>query len=466
MDTDLALQKSQFIQVLQDGGHAIIWHSLFGRPRVVTDDTLRFLEMFSQPRSLSSLRDEYDVTEGVTAVVSDLQQNSFLVPNGFDERAFLAQQMQEHDDTITSGEKIDYLELIMSEACNFRCAYCIHFSNLEASERIGNPNKFMKFGMAKQSVDGFLKILRSHGKKTAVVNFGGGEPLLAWQVMRQVLGYCRVTYGDEFQLDFSVNTNCSLIMPEVATILKEYGVRIAASLDGVREANDLVRLTIAGQGTFDQVTRGFKNLADAGYPLDGFSVTVNERNFPEVDERVIDWAAKHAMREVRIDIDVVGLVNVPLSEIVDRLMRIRRYASSMGIDVPGFWRRPAENLNLDTLQSCVAFCGAVRGNSMCVSPSGGIYACGYSTTQLGMLAQIKSFTAAGGDYHSFVRDHLTGTMEMCKGCAIEGQCGGGCNITIEHDRSTNAVDKVERMCEFYREMTRQILLENLRSVAI
>jgi radical SAM protein with 4Fe4S-binding SPASM domain len=101
---------------------------------------------------------------------------------------------------------------------------------------------------------------------------------------------------------------------------------------------------------------------------------------------------------------------------------------------------------------------------MCVGPFGNIYGCGYSTTQLGTLSEIQSFHAPGTAYHRFVRDHLTGVMEMCKGCMIEGQCGGGCNITQEFVRATKTA-KIERMCDFYRRMIQEILREQLREAS-
>lgn len=233
-------------------------------------------------------------------------------------------------------------------------------------------------------------------KTIAEINFGGGEPLLAWPVLKQVLEYCRRDYDHKFTFRFSLNTNCSLITPKIAAILRDQGVEIAASLDGLRAANDLVRITNSGHGTYDAITKGFASLAAVGYPLKSFAVTVNESNFPEIDERVIDWAAKHGMQEVRIDIDVIDMVAIPLSEIVARLMRIRSYARSLGIAVPGFWSRAVENLNFSSPADDVAFCGAARGNSLCVSPSGRIYPCGYSNTRIGDLVSIDQITAPGG----------------------------------------------------------------------
>ena len=462
LNPNVAYTKSPFTQVVRDGDSAVIWHSLFGYPKVVPVETLEFLESFSEPTAIHSrLGDK--LTEKDREAIEELLRCYFLVPEDFNDRVFLEEQMREREKEIFSGSLIDYLELIMSEACNFRCTYCIHFNNLETSDRINNPKKFMRYDTAKETVDRYLEILRGHGKRVAEINFGGGEPLLAWPVIKQVLEYCRVAYGLEFEFHFSINTNASLITPEVAAMLKEYQVEIASSLDGLREGNDRVRLTKSGGGTFFQIMRGFDALTQAGYPLDGIAVTVTEKNFHELDESIVDWAVARGMKNVRIDIDVVGMVEVSVEDVVTKLMRIRRYAAAQGVDVPGFWSRPAENLNESTLESRVAFCGAVRGNSICVGPFGNIYGCGYSTTQLGSLSEIQSFHAPGTAYHRFVRDHLTGVMEMCKGCMIEGQCGGGCNITQEFARATKTA-KIERMCDFYRRMTQEILREQLREV--
>ncbi|MDD5731574.1 MAG: radical SAM protein [Patescibacteria group bacterium] len=385
----------------------------------------------------------------------------FLIPKGFNDRAFLEEKMREREKEISSGSLIDHLELIMSEVCNFRCTYCIHFNNLETSDRINNPEKFMRFEMAKEAVDQYFEILREHGKHTIEINFGGGEPLMAWSVIKQVLEYCRATYGSEFELQFSINTNASFITQEIAETLKKYRVGIASSLDGLQEENDRVRLTKSGGGTFSQILLGFDKLVQVEYPLEGIAVTVTEKNFRGLNESIVDWVIARGMKDIRIDIDVLDMVEIPVEDIVAKLMRIRSYAMKQGIDAPGFWSRPAENLNESTLESRVAFCGGVRGNSICIDPSGDIYGCGYSTTLLGNLSEIRSLHAPNSAYYRFVKSRLTGAMEMCKGCMIEGQCGGGCNITQEFVRATKTA-KIERMCDLYRRMTQEILREQLR----
>lgn len=464
INKEIPLIRSGFVQIIKCDDRAIIWHSLFGKPKIISGEVQKLLEIFVVPKTLDSFYDEYELSRNEKVYLEELITDHYLIPEGFNERIFLAKKMKVHEQTIINGSLISYLGLFMSEVCNFRCIYCIHFNNFEMSDRIKNSKKIMTFEVAKEAVDQYLTILRQHKKNMADVNFGGGEPLLAWPAIERVLEYCRLNYGKEFTFRFSINTNASLITPEIVEKFKKYHVKIASSLDGLRDGNDRVRLTKSGKGTFEAILRGFKNLAEQGCPLRGIAVTVNEQNFPFLDEKIIDWAIKQQMQEVRIDIDVIGMVKIPVRDIVDKLMMIRQYAQERGVDMTGFWSRPVENLNDSTIDTHVAFCGAVHGNSMCVSPSGNIYSCGYSNTQLGTLTKIEPFYAPNSKYHQFVRSRLTGAMEMCKGCMIEGQCGGGCNITQEFAHAAKTM-KIKRMCNFYRQMTKELLLEQLREIS-
>lgn len=461
-DLDKILVKSKFLQIVQNTNTAVIWHSLFGFPQIVSNETIEFINGFLEPITVRSKLGDKPTAEEMD-VVNNILNCYFLIPKNFDEREYLTEIIEEREKDIVSGSLIDNLSLIMSEECNFRCVYCIHFNNLGKSERsINNREKFMRFDTAKKTIDGFLGILRSHGKRIAEINFGGGEPLLAWPVIKKVLEYCEKEYGFEFNFRFSINTNASLITLEIAEMLKKYHFEISSSLDGLQDNNDLVRLTRSGNGTFYQITKGFNVLVQVGYPLMGFAVTVTDKNFYGINESIIDWALANGIYEVRIDLDVIGMTEIPIEKIVAKLMRIRNYAHRKNVDVPGFWSRPAENLNESIIENSISFCGAVRGNSMCVSPSGDIYGCGYSTIKLGNLSEIGSFHASGGAYENFVRKHLVGSIDMCKGCIIEGQCAGGCNITQEFALATKST-KIERMCDFYRRMTQEILLDQLQN---
>lgn len=460
IQTELPLVKSPFVQTVIYRDVAAIWHSLFGSLKILPIQTLIFLDEFRTPKSLNNVHDGL-VDNNKMATVHEMLDSSYLISNGFDERAFLAQKMAEREASITNGSLICYLGLIVSEICNFRCDYCIHLKSLEISGRNNNSRTLMRFEVAKAAVDRYLSILRQHRKTVAVISFGGGEPLLAWPVIKKIIEYCLSTYGTKFTFHFSLTTNASLITPEIAQLLKQYQVELTSSIDGLREGNDRVRITRTGDGTFDLILTGLKNLESVGYPLQVIGMTVNEKNFPFLNERIIDWAAEHGISKIRIDADIIGIVALSVEVIAQKIMQIYRYAKTRGIEVSGYWARPAKNLNKSAIDPRgVAFCGAVRGNTLCVNPSGAIYGCGYSNIQLGTLSQFEFLCSPEQEYHRFVRNHLTGAMEMCRGCVIEGQCAGGCNITHESARATGTT-KIKFMCDLYRRMTSELLIEQL-----
>ncbi|MGE5298039.1 MAG: radical SAM protein [Acidobacteriaceae bacterium] len=435
---------------------AVVWHSLLGNPQIISSDTLEFLKTFDTPRLLESLGEEFGLDDDGLAVVQTLRDASLLVPPEQDERGLIEALAKIREQTIPGGNLLNYLELIVSEKCNFRCTYCIHFNNLEADRKGNGRNGKMDWDTAKRALDWYFTLLPDG--REANVNFGGGEPLLNWPLILQSLEYCAKTFPLR-KTSFSINTNASLITPEIAQTLRLYRVSIATSLDGIQQGNDKVRLTAGGKGTFLSVVRGFDILAKAGYPIDGFSATVDRRNFGDLNESLIDWAISHGMVEVRIDIDVLDLEGISVDEAVSKILRLRAYGKNKNVDVFGFWSRPFENFNFNPTNEHVAFCGGVRGNSVCINPQGNAFICGYSRTVLGNIKEPQQILAPGSPYATIVASRLVGRPKECAGCPIEGQCAGACEISREFSEAIGRDQN--RRCEFYRTMTKKLLEENL-----
>ncbi|MFA5178010.1 MAG: radical SAM protein [Candidatus Paceibacterota bacterium] len=457
--SDLVLKKSKFLQVQIADEKIVIWHSLFGYPKIISKETLEFLNIFSRPKKLSLVIKKYQIGKEDQVYIKDLINCYFLVPDKINERSIVKSRYQEKEKSLASGCFIKYLELIISESCNFRCRYCIHFNNIENSDRISNPNKIMNFVTAKKTVDLYLSILKKNNSHLAKINFGGGEPLLAWPVIEKTIRYCLKNYTDCFEFNFSINTNASLIDKNIAKKLKKYRVSVASSLDGLKKANDSVRISKSEKGTFDIILNGLNYLKIAKYPVDGISVTLNNYNFYLFDKNFIDWAKLNKMKELRIDIDVIGMIDIPNKEIIDKLISLKEYAKLNDINVSGFWSRPAENMNDSILDTDVAFCGATRGNNLCVNSQGEIYPCGYSNYKIGNIEKFNNLFKKNSKYCNFVKNKMIGEVKSCKGCSIEGQCIGGCAITREF-ADINKTAKIEKMCEFYQSMTRILLVEN------
>ncbi len=442
-----------FQSIPYDDESAIIWHSIFGRPMLVSNELATALKKGVAIDVKKIFGSTYKKSSAVKKAVNTLTSAHILIGSEQLEEMEIKRLFFKHNKI---GEnKVKSLSLIMSEECPFRCKYCIHFAN---SEHYYNPEKFMSEEVAKISIDNYMSIVLSDGIDEAYINFGGGEPLLNWPVIRRLLPYIdgyRQKYSQKIRT--SINTNLSLLTPEIAKDLIKYNVEIAASLDGTQKGNDAVRLTKDLKGTYDSIVRGFQILRDQGRPLDGFAMTVIEDNFFDVDTPIIDWAASLGMTEVRIDIDVVGVVNIPVDEIVKRLIEVRQYAKTKGISIIGFWSRAAENLGLIPEDEDIGFCGGERGNSLCVAPSGQVFPCGYSNYELGRYDNIIDIHR-GYPYFKLLEKRNLDKLDHCQTCPILGFCRGGCMITHE---AGGGFEKLSRMCELYTKMTYAILRESV-----
>jgi sulfatase maturation enzyme AslB (radical SAM superfamily) len=146
---------------------------------------------------------------------------------------------------LQKGHQISRLELAISNACNFGCKHCMHFLNNEVHNRLATELN-MTVETAKASIDRFVKKVRANGNNFIRVHFGNGEPLINWKVIVFCLEYCESIADIKFS--YAINTNLSLLTKEKAEILKKYQVKISTSLDGLEEANDLIRIDHRGKG--------------------------------------------------------------------------------------------------------------------------------------------------------------------------------------------------------------------------
>jgi radical SAM protein with 4Fe4S-binding SPASM domain len=452
---DQQLVRSTYVQTASLSEGVVAWHSLFGSPQVLSPATLELLEYFSTPHTIADLSSEYELEADAGGVLDALRASYFLVPENCDERSMFVRQGIAHAHEAVLGRGLHSFSFVMAETCIFACRYCMHFKNLASSSRSTKPRVMTPLNGVRYAAT-LIDFLRSVDVAAIELNFGGGEPLLAWPAILAVLEYCSTRRGD-LDVSFSINTNAALITPEIAECLAAHRVQVASSLDGPRRANDLVRQTAAGKPTYDAIRTGHRALREAGYPLTGFSVTLDETNLDLVDGGFVEWAGTEGFRDLRVDIDVTTMPSVPLDEVVSRLMGLKTSAAGCGLTLTGFWERPIENMNESPLEATVAFCGAMRGNGLCVNPVGDLYICGYSTTLVGHITRIQECFQPESSYHRVLKENAPGAHADCTGCSIEGPCGGGCLISREFASKKHDAG-LHRRCEFYRRMAKELLV--------
>lgn len=142
--------------------------------------------------------------------------------------------------------------LHVAHTCNLNCQYCF-----AAQGRYHGDRVLMPFEVGKQALD-FL-IQNSGSRVNLEVDFFGGEPLMNWQVVKDLVAYARsqeAAHHKHFR--FTLTTNGVLLDDEVTEFCNREMHNVVLSLDGRKEVHDRLRKNYAGQGSYDLIVPKFQ----------------------------------------------------------------------------------------------------------------------------------------------------------------------------------------------------------------
>ena len=183
-----------------------------------------------------------------------------------------------------SGDVVKALCLHVAHTCNLNCSYCFASQGKYHGERA-----LMSLEVGKRAID-FL-IENSRTRHNLEVDFFGGEPLMNWEVVKQIVAYARsVEKQHSKNFRFTLTTNGMLINDEVIEFANREMSNVVLSLDGRREVHDATRVDYAGHGSYDRIVPKFQKLVAArggkGYYMRG---TFTHRN-PDFTKDVLHMA--------------------------------------------------------------------------------------------------------------------------------------------------------------------------------
>ncbi len=147
--------------------------------------------------------------------------------------------------------------LHIAHDCNLACRYCF----AEEGEYHGR-RALMSFEVGKAALD-FL-IANSGSRKNLEVDFFGGEPLLNWDVVKQLVQYGREQeklHNKQFR--FTLTTNGVLLNDEIMEFANKEMSNVVLSIDGRKEVNDYMRPFRKGAGSYDLIVPKFQKLAES-----------------------------------------------------------------------------------------------------------------------------------------------------------------------------------------------------------
>ncbi|HOI74791.1 MAG TPA: His-Xaa-Ser system radical SAM maturase HxsB [Syntrophales bacterium] len=132
--------------------------------------------------------------------------------------------------------------VVITARCNHRCRYC-HASS-ESEDALGWD---MALDVARKVVDTIFQ----SPSPTIKIEFQGGEPLLNWKAVREIVLYSeKLNKKMKKSLEFVICTNLTLVDREKLAFIKEHGILISTSLDGPRDLHDKNRVLRIGKSSY------------------------------------------------------------------------------------------------------------------------------------------------------------------------------------------------------------------------
>ena len=175
--------------------------------------------------------------------------------------------------------------LHVAHTCNLDCEYCFASQGKYHGERA-----LMSFEVGKRALD-FL-VENSGDRHNLEVDFFGGEPLMNWQVVKDLVAYARsIEQQHDKCFRFTLTTNGMLVDDDVIEFSNSEMDNVVMSLDGRKEINDHFRKTAGGVGSFDIIVPKFVRFAKARGEKDYYirgTFTHNNPDFMKDIEVMLD----------------------------------------------------------------------------------------------------------------------------------------------------------------------------------
>jgi uncharacterized protein len=316
--------------------------------------------------------------------------------------------------------------LHIAHDCNLACKYCF----AEEGEYKGH-RELMSYEVGKKALD-FL-IANSGNRKNLEVDFFGGEPLMNWQVVKDLVKYGReqeLLHNKNFR--FTLTTNGVLLDDDIMEFANKEMSNVVLSIDGRKEVNDNMRPSRNGKGSYELILPKFKKLAESrnqtNYYVRG-TFTHNNLDFSEDVKHLADLGFKQISVEpvVALPEDAYSIKEEDLPvlfEEYDRLAKMMLEYKQQGKDFNFF------HFMIDlTGGPCVAkrLSGCGSGTEyLAVTPWGDLYPC----HQFVGIPEYLMGNVDDGIVKPELREEFkvcnVYSKEKCRNCFAKFYCSGGC----------------------------------------
>ena len=347
--------------------------------------------------------------------------------------------------------------LHVAHGCNMDCEYCF-----AGKGDYSGKSGIMDLETGKRALDYLVE--NSGSRRHLEVDFFGGEPLLNWDVCKELVRYGRElekTHNKIF--NFTLTTNGVLIDDDVIDFTNREMGNVVLSMDGRRETHDRMRHTRTGEGTYDRIMDNFKALVDSRteegaerksreYYMRG-TYTAYNKDF----SRDVIAMADLGFKETSIE-PVVSDPDVPYALHAEDLPQLFEEYEKLALEMYerekkgegfNFYHYTVDLTGGPCIYKRVAGCG-VATEYLAVTPTGDLYPCHQFVGDDEMIVgNIYEGITHPETVDIFRAGNNLYTRDECKGCWAKLYCAGGCAANNYH--SNGDINKVYKFgCELQR----------------
>ena len=441
------------IHQYQLGGYNIVLDVCSGSVHVVDEvayDIIGLLEQHSKEEILHKMAQKYadrpeitpeDLAECYGQVNGLKEAGKLFAPDTFEP---MAGKLKEK----TAGV-VKALCLHIAHTCNLNCSYCFASQGKYHGERA-----IMSFEVGKRALD-FL-IENSGTRRNLEVDFFGGEPLMNFQVVKDLVAYARSIEkekGKNFR--FTLTTNGVLVDDDVIQWANQECSNVVLSLDGRKEIHDRFRVDYAGKGSWEQIVPKFQKFVEArggkDYYMRGTFTHANPDFLKDI-QQMLDLGFSELSMEpvVCAEGDPSALTEADLPIVMEQYEKLAELMLKR--DEEGrpftFYHYMIDLTGGPCIYKRISGCGSGT-EYMAVTPWGDLYPChqfvGEERFKLGNIWDGVTNTEVQGE---FAACNVYAHPE-CRDCWARLYCSGGCAANAYH--STGSVTGVyEYGCKLFR----------------
>ena len=339
--------------------------------------------------------------------------------------------------------------LHVAHTCNLNCEYCF-----AGQGRYHGKDAIMSFEVGKKALD-FL-VENSGSRHNLEVDFFGGEPLVNFNVVKELVKYARSIEKEKNKhFRFTLTTNGVLLNDDVIDFLNKEMDNVVLSLDGRKEVNDLKRKRLDGKGSYDIIVPHFQNFVkkrgNKEYYMRG-TFTRNNLDFTNDIFHMLDLGftelsmepvvskpdTDYALREEDLD-KIYEQYEILAKEMIKRRREGKPFT---------FYHYMIDLTGGPCIYKRITGCGSGT-EYLAVSPNGDFYPCHQFVGE-------KEFLMGNvneGITNTKLRDEFklcnVYSRKECENCWAKLYCSGGCSANSYH--TTGSIQGVyEYGCKLFR----------------